>query len=334
MPYRPYRSDRRFKRRRWLLIILTTLVVIAAIAYLVSRETEQRSVVEFLAAADQSSDLHAEASANLEGALGSIGVVSKQELADRLSAVVATATQANDLLDVEVPLAVAEPYGAIRTASRAWVAGVSDLEAVIVRMVNGDIGDDAVKQLRTALNLLRVGDLSYGLFFELVQTPIDGAATVTFDLVTYINPDAQDPLLYDPVTLALRIGTSYELAPRHDISITGQFEPEPVGDRVGVPLLPYSDTVSLMAIATNAGNEDETDVEISLELFDSETGTTQTYTQTIATLPPSGSASVTFADLEMTPGSLYQVTLTATISNDGRPEDNVWMMSVIRNEES
>ena len=73
MPYRPYRSDRRFRRRRWLLIILTTLVVIAAIAYLVSRETEQRSAVEFLAAADQASDMHADAAADLEATPASIG---------------------------------------------------------------------------------------------------------------------------------------------------------------------------------------------------------------------------------------------------------------------
>lgn len=334
MPYRPYRSDRRLKRRRWLLIILTTLVVIAAIAYLVSRETEQRSAVEFLAAADQSADLHAEAAAELEGALASIGVVTKQEFSDRLTTVVENATQANDLLTVEIPASVAAPYGAIVTASNAWVTGVTDLQTAIDRMMNRDIGDEAVTQLRTALDMLRVGDLAYGLFLDSVAEPIEGATAVSFSPVKYIDPEAQNPLLYHPLTLALKIGSSYELAPRHDISVIGQFEPEPVGDRGGVPLVPYSETISLTAVVTNAGNEEEADFDVVLEIFDADLDTTETFTLPIATLSPGGSASVTFADLPITPGSLYQVTLTATIPDDGRPEDNVWMTSLIRNEET
>jgi hypothetical protein len=334
MPYRPYRSDRRSKRRRWLLIILTTLVVIAAIAYLVSRETEQRSAVEFLAAADQSGDLHADAAEELQGTLGSIGIISQQELGERLASVVATANEANDLLAVEISPSVARPYGSIVTASDAWVTGVTELEGAIDRMVNRDIGDEAVTQLSTALDTLRVGDLAYSMFLESVQEPIEGASAVTFASVMYIDPDAQDPSLYDPLTLALKIASSYELAPRHDISIIGQFEPEPVGERGGVPLVPFSETIDLTAVVTNAGNEEETNVEITLEVFDADTDTTDTFSQSIATLPPSGSASVTFVDLPIVPGSLYQVTLTATIVGDGRPEDNTWMMSMIRNEAS
>lgn len=314
--------------------MLTTALVIAAIAYLVSRETEQRSAVEFFAAADQSSDLHADASADLESTLGSIGLITRQELTERLAGVVETAVAANALLAVDPPVVAAEAYGTMTTASDAWVSGVTGLEAAVARIVDGDIGAEAVGLLGESLDLLRAGDVAYDLFLTAVEDPIEGAAVVTFDRVTYINPDAQDPTLYDPTTLALKIGVSYELAPRHDVSVIGQFDPEPVGDRVGVPLVPYSDTISLMAVVTNSGNEAESDVEVVLEVFDSTTSTTETYSRTIAALDPSGSASITFADLDLTPGSLYQVTLIATIADDGRPDDNTWIMSVIRNEES
>ncbi len=334
MPYRPYRSDRRSKRRRWLLIILTTLVVITAIAYLVSRETQQRSAVEFLAAADQASDLHEAASAELESTLSSIGVLSLQELTDRLASVMAKATEADELLDVEVPPSVAAPYGSIRTASSAWVTGVTDLNGAIATMIGGDIGDEAVAALRGAIDTLRAGDVAYSVFLETVEEPIEGAGAVTFDSVTYINPDAQDPLLYDPLNLAIRVATSYELSPHHDISVVGQFEPEPVGDRGGIPLVPFSDVISLTAIVTNLGNEAETDITVNLEVFDSTTNTTDTQTQTIAVLDPNGSGSVVFADLDITPGNLYQVKLTATILDEGRPDDNVWVMSFIRNGDS
>ena len=334
MSYRPYRTDRRMKRRRWLLIILTTLVVIAGIAYLVSRETEQRSAVEFLAAADQSADLHAEASKQLKAALESIGTVSQEQLKAKLSSVLENATAANDLLDMEVPSSVAEPFGTITTASQAWVTGVTDVNAAIDLMVNRDIGEEAVTLLKKGLDMLRAGDVAYTLFLRTVEDPIPGTSAMTFPSVAYILPSPDNPLLYDPLTIALTIGTSYEIAPRHDVGVVGQFEPEPVGDRAGVPLIPYSETISLTAIVTNSGNEVVTDINVTLDLFDSDSGTTAKFDRTIASVNPGGSASVIFADLPITPGGLYQATLTATIPEDGRPDDNVWMMTLIRNEES
>ena len=73
MAYRAYEPARRNRRRRWLLIVLTLVAVIAAIAFLVSRQTEQRGTVEFYAAADSSSMLHDSASDTLNAALERIG---------------------------------------------------------------------------------------------------------------------------------------------------------------------------------------------------------------------------------------------------------------------
>ncbi len=47
MAYRAYRSDRGFRRRRWLLILVSFVAIISVIAFLVSRQTEQRGAVEF-----------------------------------------------------------------------------------------------------------------------------------------------------------------------------------------------------------------------------------------------------------------------------------------------
>jgi hypothetical protein len=43
---------------------------------------------------------------------------------------------------------------------------------------------------------------------------------------------------------------------------------------------------------------------------------------------------VTFTDLDIEPGRLYQLKLTVTITEDSRPDDDIWKITFIRNEES
>jgi hypothetical protein len=59
-----------------------------------------------------------------------------------------------------------------------------------------------------------------------------------------------------------------------------------------------------------------------------------TLTETILDLEGGGSSSVIFADLDIEPGRLYQLKLTVTITEDSRPDDDIWKITFIRNEES
>ena len=333
MPYRPYRSDRRHRRRRWLLIVLTAIAVITVIAYLVSRDTEKRSAGEFFAAADQATDLHREASADLEGALASIGVTSKPELEARLTRIVTMATSADELLDVDPPVTASASYATMSTASAAWLAGVTGLRTELVGLMNNGADDEAVARIRSAVQLLGVGDVAYAQFLESVEdSRVEGLGAVTFEPVIYVNREAQDPLLYDPLNLALRINSSYELAPRHDVGVVGQTEPEPVGDRGGVPLVPFSEAFGVTAIVTNNGNEVESALSVELEVLNAGTSESSTLKLSIDQIDPGASASITFFDVQIDPGTLYQLKLTVTIPEDGKPDNNTWVM--IRTEES
>ena len=114
----------------------------------------------------------------------------------------------------------------------------------------------------------------------------------------------------------------------------GQLVPEPVGDRVGIPLVPYSDSVALTAVVSNTGNDVETTVAVELEVLNADTDERVTLKKTVVDLPGGGSSSVTFADLRVDPGNLYQLKLTVTIPEDSRPDDDIWKITFIRNEES
>jgi hypothetical protein len=188
--------------------------------------------------------------------------------------------------------------------------------------------------MQEGIDLLRVGDTAYVLFLDSLEGPYEGVDSSQFEPITYINPEAQDPVLYSPLSLTIRVSISYDLAPHHNAAVTGQLSPEPVGDRVGIPLVPFSESVDLTAVVSNTGNDIEPSVVVELEVLNADANDRVTLTETISDLEGGGSSSVTFADLDIEPGRLYQLKLTVTITEDSRPDDDIWKITFIRNEES
>lgn len=334
MSYRTYRPGRRSNGRRWLLIVVTIVAAIASVAFLVTRQTDQRGTVEFFAAVDEASMLHAEGAAELESALAAIGTIPRQDLIIRLARITETAQTADALLDLEVPNAVATSYGTVSTASASWTAGAVEVERAITSIMDGSIDDERAARMQEAMDLLRVGDTAYGLFLDSLGGPYEGVDTTSLETVAYVNRDVQDPLLYDPLTLAIRVSISYDLAPHHNVAVTGQLLPEPVGDRVGIALVPFSESIDLTAVVSNTGNDVEPTVVVELEVLNADTDERVMLIETIVDIPGGGSSSVTFADLDIDPGGLYQLKLTVTIAQDSRPEDDTWDLTFIRNEDS
>ena len=334
MAYRAYRSDRRYRRRRRLLIIVSFVAVISMIAFLVSRETEQRGAVEFFAGADESSDLHAQASAELESALSSIGLIPRQDLVRRLQSVVDAAAEADALLTLEAPSFIGSSYGTMTTSSTSWNAGAAEIAATIKAIMDGELVEGAQQQLEAALDLIRVGDVSYGLFLGTLSSLPPDLDIPVFTVVAYINPDAQNPLLYDSLSLVLRIQGSYDLSPRHDIAIVGTTFPAPIGESDSLPAVPFSSSLDIQAVITNQGNEDESLLEVTLEMLNVDTGQTLTISQVIADLEAGASTTLLFENVDIDAGGLYQAKLTATIADDIDPTNNQWDMTFVWRDES
>ncbi len=331
MAYPPYRSDRRPRRRRWLMILLSLTVIVVLMAILVSRQTDQRGTVEFYAAAEDASTLHDEASVIFGEVFASIGVVSRQDLTRRLNAVVEKATEASALLEIEVPSVVGVPYGTIVTASNSWMDGSVEVDRVIVGIMDGEIVSTAVSELQHALDQMRVGDVAYEQFVGSVASADD---VPEFSPVVYVETDPTDPLKYNATNLVLRIQSAYALAPHRDVSVLGMTDPEAVGDREGIPLVPSSDTIGVTALVRNEGNEDETNVAVTLEVFNADTGDSSTMSDTVTDLKAGASTTVMFPDLDIVKGSLYQITLAVKINGDILPDNNEWEMKFIWNAES
>ncbi|GMQ93934.1 MAG: hypothetical protein BMS9Abin12_1416 [Acidimicrobiia bacterium] len=334
MAFRAYRSDRRLRRRRWLLIVVSLIAVISMIAYLASRQTERRGTVEFFAAADEASDSYVRASAELNVALASIGIIERQDLERRLQNVTDAAAEAESLLDLDVPSTIGESYGTMTAAAASWADGIADVNMTIMAIMDGVLVEGATDLLQAALDLLRVGDVSYSLFLATLETVPDGIDVSAFSPVMLINPDVQDPLLYDAQSLVLRIQTSYDLSPHHDVAVNGMIVPEPVGESGGIPVVPFAASLEVAAVVTNLGNQDEAVVDVVLDVFSIDTGETLTDSERLIDLLAGASTTVTFSDVGIEPGGLYQVTVAVTIADDIGPDNDVWDITFIWRDES
>ncbi len=334
MAYPAYRSERRLKRRRWLLIVLSLILIVVLIALLASRQTERRGTVEFFAAAETATGLHESGSRAFAETLGSVGLLTRQDLTRRLELIVESATAANEALRVEAPSVIGASFGTMTTATASWLQGAQGVHDVMVGIMDGDIVESAVPDLQRALDQLRVGDLAYQQFLDSLSAVPEGTELADFSPIEYINTKASDPLLYDATNLVLRIQAAYSLAPHRDVSVSGLMNPEPVGDRGGIPVVPFAESVAINAVIVNEGNEDEAAVAIDLEVLNVETNAVVTRSEVVDGLSAGASTTVLFENLDIKPDGLYQAKLTVTISDDIEPGNNVWKLVFIWNAES
>ena len=336
MAYSPYQSRRRSKSRRWLMIALSLTVVVVLIVLLASRQTDQRGTVEFFGAAGEATVLQEGAAQTFGQALASIGVVSRQDLTRRLETVVDKTAEAEGLITAvdSVPSDVGSSYGTMLTASKSWTAGAEEIDRVIVGIMDGDIVETAVPELQHALDVLGVGDAAYGLYLQSVEEMAEPVEVGPFPSIRFVDPDPDDPARFNATNLVLRIQAAYGLAPHHDVSISGSTDPGAVGDRDGIPVVPFSDTISIIALVTNEGNEPELGVDVSLKVINVDTGEFVSRSEVVSQLEVGTSTTIRFDDIEIDPGGLYQAILTARINGDIDPTNNDWTMTFIWNAES
>ena len=334
MAYPPYRSARRSKARRWLMIVFSVIVIIALIAVVASRQTEQKSTTGFFTASEEASGISEVSSVAFGEALASIGVVTRQELTRRLSTVVEAAAEADALMDVDVPSSLGSTYGTFVTATASWLGGAAKAERVILGIMDGEIVDTAVQDLQAALDQLRVGDAAYVQFTKTLVGVSDDADIPEFLPIAYVAPVESDPLRFNATNLVLRIQSAYSLAPHRDVSVSGMTDPEPVGDRAGVPIIPYSERIGINSLVTNEGNEDEESIRVDLEVLEVNADVLVTRSEVIDGLAAGASTTVLFDDLEITAGGLYQAKLTVTVAGDINAENDVWELVFIWNAES
>lgn len=331
MAYPSFFSERRPRRRRWLLIALVAAVVIAGVAFTISRRTEARVIADYVTVAEGAVKLQAQAAADLEGTLESLNGIERPELLRRLDAMSQATTEAEaQLAGVVVPNSAAEAHGYLSVASRSWAQGFDILDDAVVAVID-ESDPDGAGNLEDALVLLRVGDVAYAAFLERVGALDTELAEGEFGPVAFVPADG--PVRFDPVTVQTRLASIYRLGTKRNLSVTAVTEPRPVGERNNVPIVPDSETFVVQAVVANEGNDVEEQVSVTLNLISvDESSEPVTVTQTVASLEPGEAKTCIFDAIPLGGSGLYQLEVRAAAPDGDGSDDAAWEMVFYRNE--
>ena len=331
MAYPRFSPARRFRRRRWLLGVLIAAALIALLTFTIQYRTEARRVADYLAVTEGAVELQARAAADLEMTFATLSLVDRPELLRRMQQMhEATAEAEAAIGGVAVPSSAAEAHGYLVVATRSWEQAIGMLDDAVLAVVD-DLDPEEGSALSDALILLRVGDVAYAEFLTKVGDFDSGIAEGNFVAVAFVPEGG--PVRFDPVTVETRLASIYRLGSLRNISVTAVTDPEPVGERNNVPIVPDSENFVVQAVVANEGNEIEEQVSVTLNLVSADgSEQTVTITQTVATLEPGEAKTCIFDGLELKGGALYELVIRVATAEDEAPEDNAWRMVFYRNE--
>jgi hypothetical protein len=330
MAYPPSAPGRRTRRRRWLFVALVLLIIISVVALAVRRRTEQRSVTDYLAVAEDVANTESEVAAGLADLIVSISNVARPELMNRLAMLGAQAVTATRALEaVAVPAPVAEAHGYLSVAVTSWGLALDGLDEAVIEVLDAAEGEPQAQLLASALDQLRVGDIAYAGFLAAVAEMDPELVSRDFHTFAFDGD-------YQAADLAVRLRSVFRLVSEHDISVVGHLDPEPVAFRDDdIPVIPFSDSFSVQAVIANDGNEPENDITVRFTITPADGGSdVTTAEQLIATLAPQQATTIVFDGIVLRPGGLYEVVVTADLGEDGDLENNMWRMVFYRNEDS
>ncbi len=328
MAYSSFSPVRRSRRRRWLLAGFVAAVVVGLILFAVRNRTEARSVADYLAVTEAAVEQQSQAADDLEATFNSLTGVDRPELMRRIEVMHAAAAEAGAAIDsVIVPASAAEAHGYLMVATRSWERALGLLGDAVMAVLD----DDDAFALEEALVLLRVGDTAYVEFLARVGDLDDSIASGDFEAVVFVDVDG--PARLDTATVGTRLRSVYELGEHRNISVTAVTEPEPVGERNNVPIVPQSESFLVQAVVANEGNETEEQISVTLELIATGRDVPRiVITQTVASLAPGEAKTCVFDGIELIPGGLYELVIRARTPKDESPADNAWRMVFYRNE--
>ena len=332
MAYPSLALSRRKRRRRWLFIALLLVILAAITALAVRYRTERRGVADYFAVADEVAVTHGAVAADLADAMAVVTTSERYDLLQRLTNLEnETAQSLEQLSEVDVPAPVAEAHGYLMAATRLWtraVGGVDDAVVMVLDQPNDPAGQE---MLLVAFDELRVGDEAYAQFLDSLTDLDPDLVTRAFEPVGYAA--AAGGSGYDPQLLTLQLMAAYNLGEHHDISIKATTDPEPVGERNAVPVVPFSEGFVVQAVVANEGNAIEEQIEVTLELIASDGGgDSVVLTDTVESLAPGEASTLAFDSLSLRPGGLYELIVSTSVPEDIEIANDAWQMVFYRNE--
>jgi hypothetical protein len=332
MAYPSYTPVRQQRRRRWLLTLLVVLIIISVVVFAVRRRSEARGIADYLAVAQQVATEQAETADDLETLFVTVTDVERPEVMRRLEVLRVSTEGAVETLSVaEVPLEAAEAHGYLVAAMGSWNSAIDVLDDAIVLVLDGSAEAGGTELLEESFDFLRLGDLAYSQFLVAADGLDDAVSVGDIDVVAFSSDERS--IEYDAQIVALRLNSVYKLGELHDIAVTAITDPEPLGERNNVPVVPHSQDFIVQAVVANQGNEPEHIVSVDLALIPTDGSAARVdVKQTVADLEPGQARTLVFDTLELEPGGLYELVITAEVDKDEDSENDEWRMVFYQNE--
>jgi hypothetical protein len=334
MAYPSYAPVRQQRRRRWLLALLIALIIVGIVILAVTRRNEARGVADYLAVAHDVAAQEAETAASLETMLVTITDIQRPEVMRSLEELRLSSEDAAETLAMtNVPAAAGEANGYLVAAVGSWTKALGLLDDAIVLVLDEPAEAGGSDRLEETFDLLRIGDLAYAQFLEAADGLDDSIPVSDLEVVAFTGEERA--VEYDAQVVTLRLTSVYKLGELHDVSVTALTEPEPLGERDNIPVVPHSEQFLVQAVVANQGNEPEQQVSVDLELIP--TGSDEdrvTVRQTVANLEPGQAKTLVFDTLKLEPGGLYELVISTRVDKDDDPENDAWRMVFYRNEDA
>lgn len=317
-----------------MIVLVVIAVAVGLFALAVRYRTEERRTTEYLGLAIEIAENESGLAESLRQMLADLGDLERQDLLnqiDSLGAQVSNDVQA--LADQEVPAAVAEAHGFLTVALMSWQSAVTSMDdAVLLILDTDEVGLSGEAAMTNVFDLLRLGDVAYSGFLEAREALEGDLADEPIPRVAFVATGSEN--LFDGPTIAERLRNTIKLDGRHDVSVTARTDPMPLGVQNGRPVVPSADSYSVLAVITNEGNlrEEGISVTMTLELSSgAEEGVTRQ--QLVLSLDPGQATTIEFTDLQLTAGALYDLQVTASITQDADPFNNTFNLSFFRNQD-
>jgi len=325
-----YHEVRRRRRRR-VLAAAVGLLVILGVAYGVTRWQSDRQVSrEYL---DQALDF-ADGQAELAGRLA--------DLVDRLEQIgrPGMVTILDELQESTISLTASlreagEPPGELASgdlylhiAADRWEDGVASLRRGLLALSASGTDESGRGWLQQGLMDLRVGDTAYAGFLEILDGVNLSDLGRDFPEVAFIA--AADEAVYDADGLAQRLVMTPGLEATQNLAVADlHLDPAPVGEQMGLPVVPLSESLGVEVTVANRGTARMASGEVALDLI-SQDGSIYQESRSLGALEPGAATSVGFADLPVEPGKLYEI-VVSLVGEDDNPLDDEVSFTFIRN---
>ena len=325
---------RRRKKRRLGFTVVLLVIAGGAIAGIVWLRNEQQRLSDYLDIAREVSTTYDTVASDIHGIVVDIDEMDRPFLVDRLDDAVVIATDANaTLLAADPPSKAGAVNGAAEIATQAWTDGLVLMRDAVLVLLDDPENLDALDRLNSGFIEFQVGDRAYRRVQRRLVLLGDDV-TLPYPDVRFV-PEGEKPL-YDAAVMGRRIKELVvELRTRIDVAVSSvRFDPEPAGDDDGVPVIPFSETFAVQVTISNRGNEPTSNLAVTMLLVRAEEGTAADplqFDQTILLLEAAESTVLTFSDLELEPGSFYEIIVQVELPEDEEPESNEYRQVIFRN---